>query len=646
VFTTLASPTLDPGHGTISLWGEIRAGIQIPTGSVAITLGGVTESAPIHAVTGDFSASFSTAALGTAGSPSTITYTYAGSGGFTAVSGTGALTVAAVPPGVAGQTTYHSILGDVLTMNIWQGTHVSLLTPTAMTGLDPTVIARILATADNAYEYYASALGAVPNPYPPNYYINGRDSIAVVDHTGGAGYSYLGATGIELMTPYFNILYNGVANNNQYDQVLFYELGRNFWLIGDQLNGTSIGQESFTTGFAVLMRFLSLDSTGEAGGPYNSWSYAEFEQNVKNLVDEYVADPALDFANTLATGQGVPDSQLGSTDLFASFLLRLGLDYGGDSFFQSLWKQAAALPSAPTDQSAIDNLFLAACAAAGRNLTGQFVDTWRWPISQAAQAQAAAFPGSSPPLTPAIAWSPAPITYGTPLGAAQLDATASLAGTAVAGTFTYSPSAGTILGAGLQTLSVAFTPTDTADYTPTTATAQINVLAAPLVVAVNPAARRYGQANPAFTVSFSGLVPGQDPGVLSGALAFNTAAQPAGQVGTYAVTVSGLSSANYTITYVPGVLRVDPAVLTVTAVDIVKPLNAPNPRLKFTESGLVLGQAARTVVKGAPVLSTSATRKSPAGLYPILIRRGTLRLVSRNYTFELVNGVLQVAGQR
>ena len=46
------------------------------------------------------------------------------------------------------------------------------------------------------------------------------------------------------------------------------------------------------------------------------------------------------------------------------------------------------------------------------------------------------------------------------MSATQLEATAS-----VPGTFVYTPAAGTVLGAGnSQTLSVTFTPTDTADY--------------------------------------------------------------------------------------------------------------------------------------------------------------------------------------
>jgi hypothetical protein len=79
--------------------------------------------------------------------------------------------------------------------------------------------------------------------------------------------------------------------------------------------------------------------------------------------------------------------------------------------------------------------------------------------------------------TPAITWSnPADLTAGTALGATQLNATAN-----VAGTFVYTPPAGTVLGVGnQQTLSVSFIPTDTVDYTTATATVSINVDAAPL----------------------------------------------------------------------------------------------------------------------------------------------------------------------
>src|SRR5262249_20891280 len=63
--------------------------------------------------------------------------------------------------------------------------------------------------------------------------------------------------------------------------------------------------------------------------------------------------------------------------------------------------------------------------------------------------------------TPTITWNnPADITYGTALGATQLNATAS-----VPGTFTYTPASGTLLNAGTaQNLHVDFVPTDTTTY--------------------------------------------------------------------------------------------------------------------------------------------------------------------------------------
>jgi len=64
--------------------------------------------------------------------------------------------------------------------------------------------------------------------------------------------------------------------------------------------------------------------------------------------------------------------------------------------------------------------------------------------------------------TPAISWvNPEPMTYGSPLSGAQLNATAS-----VSGSFVYSPSEGTQLAVGEHTPSVDFTPDDTANYMP------------------------------------------------------------------------------------------------------------------------------------------------------------------------------------
>src|SRR5207302_835371 len=78
--------------------------------------------------------------------------------------------------------------------------------------------------------------------------------------------------------------------------------------------------------------------------------------------------------------------------------------------------------------------------------------------------------------TPVITWvNPPDITYGTPLGATELNAKAS-----VMGSFAFAPAAGTVLKAGNgESLSVLFTPQDGTDYIPVTKTVSINVLPAP-----------------------------------------------------------------------------------------------------------------------------------------------------------------------
>jgi hypothetical protein len=83
--------------------------------------------------------------------------------------------------------------------------------------------------------------------------------------------------------------------------------------------------------------------------------------------------------------------------------------------------------------------------------------------------------------TPSLTWAaPANITFGTPLGASQLAATATFAGAAVTGSFNYSPPAGTILPVGNgQTLGVSFTPSDAVDFRAVTAAVPINVVPPP-----------------------------------------------------------------------------------------------------------------------------------------------------------------------
>ena len=107
--------------------------------------------------------------------------------------------------------------------------------------------------------------------------------------------------------------------------------------------------------------------------------------------------------------------------------------------------------------------------------------------------------------TPTISWSaPAAISYGTALSSTQLNATANMAGT-----FTYTPAAGTVLKAGTQTLSVTFTPSDTSTYSSATAAVQLTVnQAAPTVTWAALAAIAQGTALGSAQLDATANVPG------------------------------------------------------------------------------------------------------------------------------------------
>src|SRR3954452_17769075 len=124
-------------------------------------------------------------------------------------------------------------------------------------------------------------------------------------------------------------------------------------------------------------------------------------------------------------------------------------------------------------------------------------------------------------ITPVISWpAPAAIVYGTALGDAQLNATATANGALVAGTFTYTPAPGTVLQAGDRTLQVAFTPNDAATFGTQTMTMLITVGKAPLTVIADHQTKIYGAPDPLLSFVANGFQGGDTAATaLSGALA-------------------------------------------------------------------------------------------------------------------------------
>jgi hypothetical protein len=153
--------------------------------------------------------------------------------------------------------------------------------------------------------------------------------------------------------------------------------------------------------------------------------------------------------------------------------------------------------------------------------------------------------------TPVITWTnPPALTYGAALGAAQLNASAN-----VQGTFSYVPPAGSVLDAGSNLLSAAFTPNDSVDYSSVTDYVSLVVTPAPLRVTASNATRPYGVDNPAFTGVIVGL---QNRDNITAS--YGCAATPGSPAGPYLI-VPGLTDPddrlpNYHVSSVDGTLTI------------------------------------------------------------------------------------------
>ena len=159
--------------------------------------------------------------------------------------------------------------------------------------------------------------------------------------------------------------------------------------------------------------------------------------------------------------------------------------------------------------------------------------------------------------SPTITWStPSDIIYGAELSAAQLNASAS-----VAGTFAYNPPIGTKLNAGKQTLSVTFTPANPANYGIVNASNTINVLRKSLTVLAHDTSRSYGTPNPAFDFHYEGFINGEAESVINGTPVLGTVADVGSSSGAYPIQVdaSRMVASNYNFVPVNGTLTITKA---------------------------------------------------------------------------------------
>jgi serralysin len=278
-------------------------------------------------------------------------------------------TVTKLPP-----VTYTAFDGHTETLVPWQGNKVTVLVEQGVTR-DPAVMTKLVSALDHAWTYYAKTVGRLP---VPNNLLNGRTEIAEVTTTCGAGCGYLGTTGIELQSDYFeSVVYAMLRDHGRYDQAPFYEIGRNFWFWSSQLEWIPPTPDSVTTGFAVLMRFMSMLAGRVPGAPFNGTPFPQFFFQVAHLAHQYESHPSMTWQSTFGSGRS--PGLYGPTDFWASLMMELAARHGGQAFLSRFFHAAGKLPAASTNGQVVKNWLDASSQAACVDLQSVFYVRWGFP---------------------------------------------------------------------------------------------------------------------------------------------------------------------------------------------------------------------------------------------------------------------------
>ena len=182
----------------------------------------------------------------------------------------------------------------------------------------------------------------------------------------------------------------------------------------------------------------------------------------------------------------------------------------------------------------------------------------------------------------------------------------------------------------------------------TNGTLTVNPVA--LTITASNGQMNYGASSlPSLSAGYAGFVNGDDASKLSTAptlsttaTAYNGAPGSASHVGSYATNAAGAVDPDYTISYVPGTLTVNPVALTITASNASKTYDG----LPFSDgdgvnfSGFVNGDNA-SVLAGALSYGGSALSAVNAGSYRI----NTFGLASHDYAIAFAPGTLTIGAR-
>lgn len=139
-----------------------------------------------------------------------------------------------------------------------------------------------------------------------------------------------------------------------------------------------------------------------------------------------------------------------------------------------------------------------------------------------------------------------------------------------------------------------------------------------LTAKVNDASRAYGDNNPAFSITYSGFINGDNESVITTKPTATTTATPTSNVGTYPISISGGVAQNYTLKYETGTLTITKAALEVSVNNATKVYGSENPAFTLNYSGLKNNETKPSWEK-SPTFLTAADKNSDVGSYQVSV---------------------------
>lgn len=416
----------------------------------------------------------------------------------------------------------------------------------------------------------------------------------------------------------------------------------------DFSDGAGLAIDAVTTPHTVYVA----DAFGVFRALEGSTDWTEVGSNLPHSV---VTDLQIDSAKRVlaasAEGRGVWEIALPEPTNLA-----LSSDQPSGTYGQSIILTASVTPAAGTEvptgsvQFTIDNVGAGAPVALTNGtatLSVPALSAGHHGIIATYVSDTSDFVGSASPgpLTQDIAPAPLTITasslskmYGDPLPALTVSYAGFVNGDGLA-SLSVAPAISTSAtpASGVGSFPITVSGASAANYSITFQPGTLTITPAPLTITADDEAKPYGADPPTLTVHYDGFINGDSPASLTVAPTTSTSATPASGVGSFPITVSGASAANYSITFQPGTLTITPAPLTITADDQAKLYGAELPTLTFRFDGFVNGDSPASLT-AAPSVSTTATAASHVGSYPIAVASAA----AANYTITFAPGTLTV----